>query len=224
MDTEHKIFGTWVHKFHEWGLLQDFLDMVDDLDIKYEDKTIYPSKANIFKAFRETRLDQIKVVMLFQDPYHDGSATGLATANEPVNKEDPISPTLRIMMEEWQNSVKTSEEFDTSLIPWARQGVLLLNCALTVEEGAPKSHIQFWRPWMEKFITSLSMDKHDILFVLFGKESHKWKDNIINGGILYCTHPAAELYSSGNSGFLGSKIYARINEVLGRVKKSEIIW
>lgn len=207
-----------------WGQFKQLGTMVEKMNEFYESRTVYPEKSRVFRVFRETPYDELKVVMLFQDPYHDGSATGIAVANEPLTKSDPLSPTLRILMEEWMEDEATKGQFDTSLLPWAKQGVLLLNCALTVEATKPESHLHFWKPWTEHFLVSLSMRQKDLVYVLLGRKAQAWEKHIINGKIIKAPHPAAETYAGGGAGFYGSRIFTKTNELLKAINKQQIIW
>jgi len=212
------IFGTWTPMMIKWGMGKEFRRVLSRLD--YENKVIYPEKRNIFRIFREVDYNNLKVVLLFQDPYHDGKATGIAVANEGITK---ISPTLKILYRQW-NKECNSDEFDTSLINWCKQGVMPLNAALTVEQAKAGSHMFIWKNWTEMFLTNLSMTKKDIIYVMFGKKAQKFEPFVINGKMMHMVHPAAEMYTNGKSGFLGSNLFTRINQMLNIMNKKEIEW
>lgn len=217
-----KIFKTWLDPVTRWKLQSRFVKLVGILNDKYKQNIVYPAKSLIFRALRETNYDNTRVVFLFQDPYHDGRATGIATANNTY----PLSPSLEIIKEELEDDIG-KVNFDHTLIKYCRQGVLFLNCALTVEDSKPESHLYIWRPWTEAFITSLSMEKPDLIWVLLGKKAQAWSKNIINGSIIKAPHPAAEIYAAKygkKAGFFGSKIFTKINEELINLNKPPIKW
>jgi uracil-DNA glycosylase len=149
-------------------------------------KRIYPASRDVFRAFNVCPLDDLKVVILGQDPYHDGSATGLAFCNK--GKVIP-SPSLKNILSEVKNQIYLSDgkhrdegalsdmyfqqqavyndpspHYLNDLTRWARQGILLLNTALTVEAGHPLSHTHFWQDFTTEVITLISSSKqHNLL-------------------------------------------------------------
>lgn len=222
-----KLFSTWMTPLTRWGMYKEFSTLINSLNKEYHDETIYPSKGKVFKIFREVPYDKLKVIILFQDPYHDGKATGIALANEPIEESEHLSPSLRIFMKEWDEDPGTGPIFNISLLPWCKQGVMFLNSALTVKKAEPLSHQHIWRPWTQRFLTSLSMEKTDLVYVLLGRKAQRWKDHIINGSIIIAPHPAAEIYQEPygkKAGFYGSRIFSKINEQLKLKNKEEITW
>lgn len=181
----------------------------------------------VFRAFRETPLDEVKVILLFQDPYHNGIMDGLATSCS----RSFISPTLRIMLNgidkeypEWKNSLEHGRDDRKNLLRWAKQGVLLLNVALTVEKSTPGSHLKIWKPFTIEVINILNK-KQDLVWGLFGKEARSYKKYIVNPthSIFEVPHPAAEVYNS-DAGFYGSGIFGNINQELAANNKEVIYW
>ena len=193
-----------------------------------ETTTIYPDRKDIFKAFRLTPFDEVKVVILGQDCYHDGSADGLAFSN---SKSNTISPSLKNILKEIEDEFPENKDIIThgrldlqDLSRWSKQGVLLLNAALTVEKGKAGSHLELWKPFTIKIIQTLNT-KNDIIWLFLGKESQiyaKFATNITHS-ILKVSHPAAEVYKP-NAGFFGSNYFKKINEELLARNKQEIIW
>lgn len=204
--------GDWQELLKEWGCIHD--NLYRNIDILYENNIVYPEKDNIFRVFRECTYKNCKVVMLFQDPYHNGSATGIATATE----RDKVPVTLKNMFKEIKNEYGKCD-VSPNLLSWCRQGVLMLNCALTVEKDSPASHLKIWNGWTNSFISGLSSSK-DLVWVLVGKPSQNFSKYIQKGIVLNCVHPAAEAYSGGNAGFFGSDIFTRVNNNL----HSKIKW
>jgi len=202
---------TWYNPLLKWNVLSDRTK--DNIDNIYEMGRVFPDRNNVFRAFRECPYGRVRVVMIFQDPYHDGSATGIATANE----SNKLSPTLRNMFRELESEYGTCD-VNPNLLSWCKQGVLMLNTALTVDQGSPGSHLQMWSKWTTNFIIGLSSSK-TLVWVLFGKKIQEYESLISRGIVVKCVHPAAESFKP-NAGFFGSNIFKNINKKLG----SNIIW
>ena len=169
---------------------------MDKLNSEYSRTTVYPSKTNVFRAFRETPWEDLRVVILGQDPYHDGSATGLAFANawDPNNLK--ISPSLK-KIEDYHNSEDIDHSLfvlDTSLESWTKQGVLLLNTALTVEKGLAGSHTKYWKKFTEGVLKTIAENRPDCIFMLWGGHAKAYKPLIKNCNVLEFVHPAYASY------------------------------
>jgi len=189
-------------------------------------RVVYPNSSEVFRAFKETPIQHLKVVLLFQDPYHNGSADGLATSCSRTG----ISTTLQIMLREidleypeWINDLNYGREDRKNLSRWAKQGVLLLNTALTVEKGKPESHTKIWEPITTAVVKTIN-SKQDIVWGLFGTRAHYYKKFITNPThtVFKVAHPAAEAY--GSKGFIGCGVFRKINEELEARNKSIIQW
>lgn len=203
-----------------------------------------PSKENIFRVF-EKPMSTVRVVITSQDPYPTpGNAIGLAFA---VNKESKIPASLRVIRDELvrDNQANYSEDIDfqdkewKTLEHWRRQGVMLLNTALTVETGKAGSHLDKWKDFTSSVISYLSSLNNGIVFMLWGKKAQEFRyyihndiviDKIYEGiptgrnYILQAAHPAAELYSGGTAGFIGCNHFSIANELLRLNKKETILW
>lgn len=192
-----------------------------------ETTTIYPDRKDIFKAFRLTPFNEVKVVILGQDCYHDGSADGLAFSN---SKSNTISPSLKNILKEIEDEFPENKNIIThgrldlqDLSRWSKQGILLLNAALTVEKGKAGSHLELWKPFTVKILQTLNT-KNEVIWLLLGKEAQGYKKYITNQthSIIEAAHPAVSCY--GGSGFFGSNCFKKINfELLAR-NKQIIIW
>ena len=175
---------------------------------------IYPETTKTFRAFKLCQLADTRVVILGQDPYHDGSATGLAFANS--SKGSRVSPSLGWIVKALEYEYNTvCVDFDYDLVSWASQGVLLLNTALTVVKGYAGSHTELWRPFTEELITSLSLHKNNIIFVLWGKKAQEYA-RFIKGDnkIITAPHPAADAYTGGRAGFHTAGSFSTVNSFL----------
>ena len=195
----------------------------NEIDKRYETSTVFPEKQNIFKAFSLTKLENLKVVILGQDPYHGfGQAQGLAFST-PSNIKNPPSM-VNILKEINDDLGKKSICEDGDLTFWAKQGVMLLNTILTVEEGLPKSHHNLgWEVFTDNIIKYISDNKENIIFILWGSPAIS-KTKLINKSkhhILTAPHPSP---LSSYRGFFGCKHFSKTNEILTNLKKEPINW
>lgn len=198
--------------------LQEKIDYLYSEDVQFF-TGIFPPKELIFRCFDETPLQEVKVVILGQDPYHQkGQANGLAFA---VNDGVAIPPSLR-------NIIKESNCTDTTLVKWAKQGVLLLNTTLTVKESKPLSCSKIgWETYTDNAIKYL-LEKSDttdpLIFCLWGNESMKKKSMISkykNIQILEASHPSP---LSAHISFNGCGHFNKINEILESRGQPIIKW
>ena len=194
-----------------------------EINKRYETTTVFPEKQNIFKAFSLTKLDNLKVVILGQDPYHGfGQAQGLAFST-PANIKNP--PSMQNILKEIQSDLgKKSICEDGDLTPWAKQGVLLLNTILTVEEAKPKSHHNLgWEVFTDNIIKYISDNCEDTIFILWGSPAIS-KTKLIDRKkhhILTAPHPSP---LSSYRGFFGCKHFSKTNNILKSLNKEAIIW
>ena len=194
-----------------------------EINKRYETTTVFPEKQNIFKAFFLTKLDNLKVVILGQDPYHGfGQAQGLAFST-PANIKNP--PSMQNILKEIQSDLgKKSICEDGDLTPLAKQGVLLLNTILTVEEAKPKSHHNLgWEVFTDNVIKYISDNCEDTIFILWGSPAIS-KTKLIDRKkhhILTAPHPSP---LSSYRGFFGCKHFSQTNDILKSLNKEAIIW
>lgn len=144
----------------------------------------YPRIQDVFLAFRMTPLDNVDVMILGMDPYIDSSAIGLSFGSKKV------TPSLRNILHRVEDEFGQSlpDDFDTTLKPWAEQGVLLLNTALTVRAGQSGSHIHLWKWFTEELLKEIQLRKPDIIYILWGKHAQSF--NIWNGWQIKSGHPS----------------------------------
>jgi uracil-DNA glycosylase len=194
-----------------------------EINKRYETTTVFPEKQNIFKAFSLTKLENLKVVILGQDPYHGfGQAQGLAFST-PANIKNP--PSMQNILKEIQSDLgKKSICEDGDLTPWAKQGVLLLNTILTVEEAKPKSHHNLgWEVFTDNIIKYISDNCEDTIFILWGSPAIS-KTKLIDRKkhhILTAPHPSP---LSSYRGFFACKHFSKTNDILKSLNKEAIIW
>ena len=189
-----------------------------------EERTIFPNPDFILSAFKLTDIDQVKVVLLGQDPYHGpGQAIGLSfgVPNELTKKP----PSLKNLFLELESDLGTTIPAGHSdLTGWAHQGVLLLNTCLTVREGEPLSHAgRGWEQFTTAVIESLNRRNNRIVFVLLGGHAQSFKKamTITPPRIIEAPHPSP---LSAYRGFFGSRIYSKTNEALRELGHTPIDW
>lgn len=197
-----------------------YLQLRAFLQEEYEKKTVFPDMDNLWNAFHLTSFEDVKVVIVGQDPYHgQGQAHGLCFSVQDGVK---LPPSLRNMLKELQTDLGCEIPNHGNLTKWAVQGVLLLNTVLTVRQGEANSHKgQGWEQFTDTVIQKLSERKKPIVFVLWGKPAQQ-KRALIDSSrhvIIETTHPSP---LSAYRGFFGSKPYSKINENLQRLGHNPI--
>lgn len=188
---------------------------------EYKTKTVFPPYQNIFDALRFTDYDDVKVVILGQDPYHGmGEAHGLSfSVKENVN----MPPSLQNIFKELYNDLGIKRT-KSDLTDWAKQGVLLLNSIMTVVKDTPLSHKnKGWEIFTDNIISKLNDREEPVIFVLWGSFARSKKELITNSRhkIIESVHPSP---LSANRGFFGSKPFSKINKYLKEFNKEEIKW
>lgn len=189
---------------------------------EYKTKTIFPPKEQIFRAFELVKPQDVKVVIIGQDPYHGISqANGLAFS---VVKECKTPPSLRNIFIELVDDMACNQPSSPDLTSWAKEGVLLINSVLSVEMAKANSHKgRGWEEFTDSVIEKLSSEYEHIVFILWGSGSHK-KDRLIYSKkhlILKAPHPSP---LSAYRGFFGSKPFSKSNEYLKEHNRGEINW
>ena len=187
-----------------------------------EEVSVFPEEKNVFRALELTPFESVKVVILGQDPYHGfGQAHGLSFS---VQKGIPLPPSLRNIYKELQEDLGGELPTEGDLSHWAKQGVLLLNTVLTVEEGNANSHKGMgWERLTNRLIESLNELNHPVIFILWGKPAQDKEKLITNPNhvILKAPHPSP---LSAYRGFFGSKPFSRINDILIQQGQIPIRW
>ena len=183
---------------------------------------VFPEEKNVFNALELTPFESVKVVILGQDPYHGfGQAHGLSFS---VQKGIPLPPSLRNIYKELQEDLGGELPTEGDLSHWAKQGVLLLNTVLTVEEGNANSHKGMgWERLTNRLIESLNELNHPVIFILWGKPAQDKEKLITNPShvILKSPHPSP---LSAYRGFFGSKPFSRVNDILIQQGQTPICW
>ncbi|MCA9387285.1 uracil-DNA glycosylase, partial [Candidatus Dojkabacteria bacterium] len=199
-----------------------FKQLIDFIKSEYSSKQVYPPGKLIFRAFDESSVDDIKVVILGQDPYHTpGVANGLAFS---ANSNQKIPPSLRNIYKELEDDLGIKAPDNPDLTKWAKQGVLLLNSTLTVEKGKAGSHQKKgWEEFTDEVVKRLSELTENLVFFLWGAYAQK-KGEVIDKSkhlIIESPHPSP---FSADKGFFGSKPFSKANKYLEEHGKTSINW
>lgn len=199
-----------------------FKKLIGFVEHAYQNEIVFPKQSDLFSAFSLCGFNNVKVVILGQDPYHGkDQAHGLSFSVPP---SAPIPPSLRNIYKELASDLGTTPPTNGDLTPWAQQGVLLLNATLTVKESSPGSHQgQGWEIFTDAVIKKIAQEKEQVVFILWGKYAQA-KASLIDSNkhlILSAPHPSP---FSAYTGFFGSKPFSRTNEYLVKTNRTPIVW
>ena len=189
---------------------------------KEQKKRIFPPSSEIFQAFAETPFSEVKVVILGQDPYHGfGQAHGLCFSVKPGT---PLPPSLQNIYKEMRSDLGIVQPSHGYLVSWARQGVLLLNAVLTVEEGNAGSHQnRGWETFTDAAIAALQKETQHLVFLLWGSYAQRKGQSIDRKRHLVLTAPHPSPLSA-HRGFLGCRHFSQTNHYLKQVGQIPIEW
>ncbi len=212
----------WRNELKEEFKNKYFINLVDHLNSIRTQNLICPKIENIFKCYNSNSLNDIKVVVLGQDPYHgEDQANGLAFA---VNNNSKLPPSLKNIFIEISNDLSVTVNTDSTLESYSKQGVFLLNTSLTVEKNKPNSHKAIgWENFTDKTLKIISEKRENIVFMLWGKSASR-KRNLINEDkhlVLTASHPSP---LSAYRGFFGSKHFSKANHFLKEKNIKQINW
>ena len=211
--------NSWKEIFKDYPKRNELGITVDNINKKRQTATIYPPKELVFKVF-DLPLQDIKVVILGQDPYHNpGQACGLSFS---VNDGVPLPKSLINIYKELYDDLGITPAKTGNLEKWFKQGIFLLNSVLTVEEYSPASHSNVgWQDFTDYIIETISQKNNNVVFVLWGSYARSKKTLIDSSRhkIIESPHPSP---LSAYRGFFGSKVFSRINSYLEEVGKKPI--
>lgn len=212
----------WDELFRQEEQKEYYRKLMQFLDEEYAQKTIYPPREDVFTCFTSCPLQDVKVVILGQDPYHQPlQAHGLCFS---VRKGVPVPRSLKNIYRELKDDLGVDAPSHGCLLEWARQGVFLMNTVMTVREGEAYSHNKKgWEVFTDTVISVLNEQEQGIVFVLWGNHAQK-KARLITGAqhrIIQSAHPSP---LSASRGFFGSKPFSTINTCLKELGKMPIDW
>ena len=214
---------------NEWdALLADefekdyYLQLREFLKQEYRTARVYPPMKDIFNALKYTSYSDVKIVILGQDPYHgEGQAHGMCFSVRPGV---PMPPSLQNIFKELHDDIGIFPPQSGCLVPWAREGVLLMNTVLTVREGQPNSHKdKGWEILTDRIISLLGERETPMVFLLWGANARKKKELITRPQhlILECPHPSP---LSAYAGFFGCRHFSKCNDFLKKHGETPIDW
>ena len=192
--------------------------------------TLCPALPNVFRAFKLCSYNKLRCVMLFQDPYPQQIngipvATGIAIGNSKDTPEDKLSPSLQVVKESAINYEIPHNPlvFDNTLESWAKQGILMINSALTCEVNRVGSHVNEWRPFVSKLLKNLSTRETGIIYVLFGRQAQTLKPYIDEryNDIIEIEHPT---FFARTNQIMPYSVFEKINNLLYFKYREKIEW
>lgn len=211
--TAEEYFGEWskVIDLEETVKILKWLNSINRNNIR-------PYYKNIFRAFKECSYSKCNVCCVGQDPYPQPNvATGILFGNNPDVPSEHLSPSLKVIIK----AVNGSPDFDTTMLKWVKQGVLMINSALTCEVNRIGSHVEVWRPFVSKLVHNISLDRPDMIFVMFGAQAQSFNKEIENNPIINVKHPA---YYARVGFPMPSEPFEEINRLLEEQGKPKIIY
>lgn len=201
---------------------ESFKKLESFLSKEMESEEVFPEKTDIFSAFSYAHFNDVKVVIIGQDPYHDDNqAHGLAFSVQPCVK---VPPSLRNILKELSDDVGTTPPDCGFLQNWAEQGILMINAVMTVRAHQANSHKgKGWEAFTDEVIRQVSANDNPVVFVLWGAFAQKKKELIDcdKNFIIESAHPSP---LSARRGFLGSKPFSKINKILKETGQKPINW
>lgn len=216
------MYPTWKQALSKEFNKPYYKKLVSFVKSERETTSVYPPPNRVFEAFRQTSLEDTRVIILGQDPYHnEGQAHGLSFSVLPGV---PLPPSLRNIFLELTNDVGFRSPGHGNLSFWARQGVLLLNSVLTVRAKSPGSHQgQGWERFTDAVIDIVAAKEDPCIFVLWGNPAKKKAERIDSGRhlIIESTHPSP---LSASYGFFGSRPFTQVNRGLQSMGYPAINW
>lgn len=216
--------GAWRTYLHDETQQPYFQALCAQLDALYQEKTIYPPREQLFSAFALTPPERVRVVILGQDPYHEPEqAHGLAFS---VRQGVRMPPSLQNISKELQADLGQPPLSCGCLLPWAEQGVFLLNAVLSVEQGKANSHKKLgWERFTDAVVARLAQLPQPVAFILWGAQAQKKAAAAAASPyprlVLCAAHPSP---LSAYRGFLGSRPFSQVNAFLSAHGEREIDW
>lgn len=219
--TAEEYFGRWMR-------VLDMNEMAKVLNAlrKVNPDKLCPEYSNIFRAFELCKYDDCRVVFLGQDPYpQKGVATGILFGNRKETPDDKLSPSLEVIKEcAIDYTVPHAPiDFDITLEAWAKQGILMINSALTCKMNEVGSHVNMWRPFVSKLLKNLSEKESGIIYVLFGRRAQTFKPYIRKdyNFVIEIEHPA---YFARTQTLMPHRVFTDIDKILKDYYDTKIVW
>ncbi len=217
------ITKNWYEKLKSEFETPEYKKLEEFLSKEYQRTTVYPKAENVFNALNLVKYDDVKVVIIGQDPYHNvNQAHGLSFS---VEKDIAIPPSLMNIYKELKDDLGCYIPNNGNLTKWAKQGVLLLNSVLTVEENKANSHKgKGWERITSKIIELLNERPDPVVFLLWGSNAKALGKKIDTNKhyVLSAVHPSP--LSANQGGWFGCKHFSKTNDILKKLNKTPIDW
>jgi uracil-DNA glycosylase len=234
-EQELKIFfkekvETWYDPLKQFLHSDAFMSIGRYINVRSKETIVMPSPDRIFRAFHLTKWDEVRVVIINQDPYPASEyASGIAFGidNEFENLFIPYPASLQNILDEVENDLYNGLNFpDYTLESWCKQGVLMLNAALTVENGIPGSHVALWDPFTKEVVKAISNNKPGTIWLLWGEHAQTYKPliNLETNHVLECGSPNPHSVKKGL--WFNNKHFSETNAILEKANgtKFKIKW
>ncbi len=218
-----KLTKNWHEKLKDEIAKPYVAELKSFIDLERQKGTVYPEEKDVFSAFGYTSYEDVKVVIMGQDPYHGpNQAHGLSFSVKPGVA---LPPSLRNIYKELESDLGIKAPDHGHLVKWAKQGVLMLNATLTVRAGEPKSHYgRGWEKFTDSVVEKLCQREDPIVFVLWGRSAKEKYEKIVldsRHAMLCSPHPSP---FSAHTGFYGTKPFSKANNHLINWGKKPIDW
>ena len=217
------ITKNWYEKLKTEFESTEYKQLEEFLNSEYQNKTIYPAPEKVFNALNLVKFNEVKVVIIGQDPYHNpNQAHGLSFS---VEKDIAIPPSLHNIYKELKDDLNCYIPNNGNLTKWAKQGVLMLNSVLTVEKNKPNSHKnKGWERITKRIIDLLNAREDPVIFLLWGGNAKSLGKDIdkTKHFVLTAVHPSP--MSANQGGWFGCKHFSKTNEILFGLNKQPIDW
>jgi len=221
-----QIDASWVEPLHHMLHSQQFEQLAQFVALERQQHEVFPPNGQVFSALQHTPLQEVRAVIVGQDPYHGpGQAQGLCFS---VGPSVPIPPSLRNIFLELRNDLNPPAPSSGSLLPWSKQGVLLLNTVLTVRRGDAGSHQgKGWEQFTHAVLKAVWQGPNPVAFILWGRWASQTLEPITKLPsdhahlLLRSPHPSP---LSAYSGFFGSKPFSKVNDWLSSIDRQPIDW
>jgi uracil-DNA glycosylase len=215
----------WANVFKSFIFSSDFDKIITELArLASDGRRFTPPLKNLFRAFEECPRNELKVVIVGQDPYPQlGVADGIAFSCS-ITKE--LQPSLRYLLDEVNRTVYNGHpgSLDVDLTRWAEQGVLLVNTALTTTVGKIGQHYNIWKPFMAYLFDYLTWNESGLVYTYMGKQAQEWSETVNDTNYkFFVSHPASAAYNKQER-WDSDNLFVKINEVVERQFNAKITW
>jgi uracil-DNA glycosylase len=215
----------WANVFKSFIFSGDFDKIITELArLSNDGRRFTPPLKNLFRAFEECPRNELKIIMLGQDPYPGiGQADGIAFSCSNTNE---LQPSLNFMLNEVNRTVYNGHpgSTDPNLTRWANQGILLVNTALTTTVGKIGQHYNIWKPFMAFLFDYLTWNEAGLIYVYMGKQAQEWADAVNDNNYKFSVpHPASAAYNKQER-WDSDNLFVKVNEVVERQFNAKITW